>query len=29
MITKRRVRRQFDSNFKLEIVRMIKDQGLP
>lgn len=29
MMTKRRARREFDANFKLEIVRMVKDQGLP
>lgn len=29
MMTKRRVRREFDTSFKLEVVRMVKDQGLP
>jgi transposase-like protein len=29
MMTKRRARREFDTNFKLEVVRMVKDQGLP
>ena len=29
MMTKRRARREFDANFKLEVVRMVKDQGLP
>ena len=29
MMTKRRVRREFDTGFKLEVVRMVKDQGLP
>ena len=28
-MTKRRVRREFDTGFKLEVVRMVKDQGLP
>jgi transposase len=28
MITKRRARREFDSSFKLEVVLMLKDQGL-
>lgn len=28
MMTKRRVRREFDTSFKLEVVRMVKDQGL-
>lgn len=28
-MTKRRVRREFDTSFKLEVVRMVKDQGLP
>ena len=28
MMTKRRVRREFDTGFKLEVVRMVKDQGL-
>ena len=27
-MTKRRVRREFDTSFKLEVVRMVKDQGL-
>jgi len=27
-MTKRRVRREFDTGFKLEVVRMVKDQGL-
>lgn len=29
MMTKRRVRREFDTGFKWEVVRMVKDQGLP
>ena len=29
MMTKRRARREFDTSFKLEVVRMVKDQGLP
>ena len=29
MMTKRRVRREFDTSFKLEVVRMVKEQGLP
>jgi transposase len=29
IMTKRRVRREFDTSFKLEVVRMVKDQGLP
>ena len=29
MMTKRRVHREFDTSFKLEVVRMVKDQGLP
>jgi transposase len=28
MTKKRRERREFDTNFKLEVVRMVKDQGL-
>jgi transposase len=28
MMTKRRVRREFDTGFKLEVVRMVRDQGL-
>ena len=28
MMIKRRARREFDANFKLEVVRMVKDQGL-
>ena len=28
-MTKRRVRREFDTSFKLEVVRMVKEQGLP
>lgn len=28
MMTKRRGRREFDTGFKLEVVRMVKDQGL-
>ena len=28
-MTKRRIRREFDTSFKLEVVRMVKDQGLP
>lgn len=28
-MTKRRVRREFDTRFKLEVVRMVRDQGLP
>ena len=27
-MTKRRARREFDASFKLEVVRMVKDQGL-
>lgn len=27
-MTKRRARREFDTGFKLEVVRMVKDQGL-
>ena len=27
-MTKRRVRREFDTGFKLEVVRLVKDQGL-
>lgn len=28
MMIEHRVRRQFDANFKLEVARMVKDQGL-
>lgn len=28
MMTKRRVRREFDNGFKLEVVRMVQVQGL-
>jgi transposase len=28
MTKKRRARREFDASFKLEVVRMVKDQGL-
>lgn len=28
MMIKRRARREFDAGFKLEVVRMVKDQGL-
>jgi transposase len=28
MMKKRRARREFDAGFKLEVVRMVKDQGL-
>jgi transposase len=28
MMIERRVRRQFDASFKLEVARMVKDQGL-
>ncbi|SFH40663.1 transposase, partial [Nitrosospira sp. Nsp14] len=28
MMVARRARREFDAGFKLEVVRMVKDQGL-
>jgi hypothetical protein len=28
MMIERKARRQFDANFKLEVARMVKDQGL-